>query len=167
MTGPAVMRTQPAPLLFSTGFGLLMAAAVATPADGPALLASAASAAAVGVGLAWRPASTVAVLAAAVALAASEPDVLYAALAGLSATVYLAVRHATGCRVVTTTRPMMLCALGFTAVAMSAGAWPAEVAWLPLVVPVALGVVYLLVLRPFVDRERWDTTSTRPPAGRL
>lgn len=167
MTGLAAMRTQPAPLLFSAGFGLLMAAAVAAPADGPALPAAAISAAAVGVGLAWRPAATAAVLAAAVALAVSEPDVLYAALAGLSATVYLAVRHAADCRVVTTTRPMMLCALGFTAVAMAAGVWPVEVAWLPLVVPVALGVVYLLVLRPFVDQERWDITPTRPPTGRL
>lgn len=35
------MRTQPAPLVFSTSLGLIMAAAVAAPADGPALVAAA------------------------------------------------------------------------------------------------------------------------------
>lgn len=162
MTGPVAMRTQPAPLLFSTVFGLLMATAVAAPADGPALLAAAASAAAVALGLAWRPASTAAVLAAAVALALSEPAVLFAALSGLSAALYLAVRHAAGHRVVTTTRPMMVCAFGFTMIAATAGAWPVVVPWLPLAAPVAIGVVYLLLLRSFVDHSRWNIAPTRP-----
>lgn len=157
------MRTQPAPLVFSTSLGLIMAAAVAAPADGPALVAAAISAAAVAVGPAWRPASTVAVWAAAAALALSEPDVLYAALAGLSAAVYLAVRHAAGTSVVTTTRPMMLCALGFTAAAMLVGFWQLTLPWVPLAAPVAVGAVYLIVLRPFVGRARWDVS----PAGEL
>lgn len=157
MTVEAIRRAQPAPRLFSTMFGLLMAAAVAAPADGPALLAAAISAVAVAAGLVWRPAATAAVLAAAAALALSEPEVLPAALAGLSAAVYLAVRHAgpPSCGVVTTTPPMMLCVLGFTAVALLAGSWPVALPWLPLIAPVAVGVGYLIVVRPFVHRRQW------------
>ncbi|AKS33911.1 hypothetical protein [Mycolicibacterium goodii] len=161
MTAEVRLRAQPAPLLFSTVFGLLMAAAVAAPADGPALLAAATSAAATAVGLAWRPAATGAVLAAATALALSQPDVVHAALAGLSAAVYLAIRHAAGSGVLTTTPPMMLCALAFTAIAMPVGLWPVTLPWLPLIAPVAVGVAYLAVLRPFVDPLRWEIAPTR------
>ena len=63
--------------------------------------------------------------------------------------------------VVTTTRPMMLCALGFTAAAMLVGFWPLTLPWVPLAAPVVVGAVYLIVLRPFVGRARWDVSPAR------
>src|SRR5690348_14430099 len=107
------MSAQPAPRSFSTVFGLLMAAAVAVPADGPALVAAALAALGVLAGLTVRPASSVAVLAAAAALTLSDPAPAYAALAGLSATAYLVIRYAADTPgVVTTTGPSMIGAVG-------------------------------------------------------
>lgn len=156
------MSAQPAPQAFSTVFGLLMAAATAAPADGPALVAAALAAGGVLVGLVFRPIATAAVVAAAAALALSEPEPVFAALAGLSATAYLVIRHAVGTpEVVTTTRPTMFTAIGFTVVGLATAAWPVTVPWLPLLAPPAVGVVYLLALRPFVEARRWAATRHR------
>lgn len=149
------MSSQPAPRMFSTVFGLLMAASSAGPAaaaGGPALLAAALGAVGVIVGLAARPVATGAVVAAASALALSPPAPLFAALAGLSAAAYLVIRHATP-SVVTTTRPTMLAAIGFTAAGLAAAAWPVSVPWLPLLAAPALAAVYLFAVRPYIGER--------------
>ncbi|ART69586.1 hypothetical protein BTO20_14190 [Mycobacterium dioxanotrophicus] len=152
------MPAQPAPRSFSTAFGLLMAAAVAVPADGPALVAAALAATGVLAGLMVRPVSSAAVLAAAAALALSDPAPAYAALAGLSATAYLVIRHAVETpAVVTTTVPSMACAVGFSVVVLTAAMVPLSVRWLPLLVPVAVAVLYVLVVRPFVRESTWGS----------
>ena len=146
------MSAQPAPRIFSTVFGLLMAAAAAAPADGPALLAAALAAFCVLAGLFIRPAATIAVLAALAALALSEPAPLFAGLSGLSAAAYLVIRHAVGVPdMVTTTRPTVLGATGFTLAGLVAVSLPAHVAWLPLLAPVAVATVYLLAIRHYLD----------------
>ncbi|MEV0671769.1 hypothetical protein [Mycobacterium sp. NPDC050441] len=150
------MSAQPAPRIFSTVFGLLMAAAVAVPADGPALVAAALTACGVLAGLFFRPASSAAVLAAAAALTLSDPAPAYAALAGLSATAYLVIRHAADIPgVVTTTGPSMIAAVGFSMAALAAALVPVSVRWLPLLVPLAVAVLFVLVTNPFIDRSRW------------
>lgn len=143
-------------------FGLLMTAATAAPADGPALLAAAAAGLCVLAGLAFRPVATAAVLVAAAALALAEPAPLFSALSGLSATAYLVIRHAVDTPdVVTTTRPTMLCAIGFTAVGLAAAAVPATLPWLPLLAPVAVAVLYLSAVRPYLDVRRWTSGRFR------
>ncbi|MDV3129628.1 hypothetical protein M1247_32315 [Mycobacterium sp. 21AC1] len=156
------MPRQPAPRTFSTMFGLLMAAATAAPADGPALAAAATAGVCVLAGLAARPFATAAVLAAVAALALAEPAPLFSALSGLSATAYLVIRHAVGTPdVVTTTRPTILCAVGFTAVGLAAVAVPATLPWLPLLAPVAAAAALVLAVRPYVDVRRWEVGSSR------
>ncbi len=153
----SMAAAQPVPRAFSTVFGLLMVAAAAAPADGPALLAAAVSAAGVAVGLLLRPAATVAVLATVAALALSDPPPLFAALSGLSATAYLVIRHAVGApAVVTTTRATVLSAIGFTATGVAAVMLPAGVPWLPLLAPLSVAGAYLVAIRPFLDNSRWE-----------
>lgn len=150
------MSAQPAPRSISTVFGFLMAAAVAIPAEGPALVAAALTAGGVLAGLYFRPAAGVAVLAAAAGLTFSDPAPAYAALAGLSATAYLVIRHAADIPgVVTTTGPSMIAAIGFSVAVLAAALVPVSVRWLPLLVPLAVAVLYVLVVHPFVDRARW------------
>lgn len=156
------MAAQPAPRTFSTVFGLLMAAATAAPADGPALVAAALAGVGVFAGLVVRPIATAAVVSAAAALALSEPEPVFAALAGLSATAYLVIRHAVDTpQVVTTTRPTMLAAVGFTMVGLGGAAWSVSVPWLPLLAPPAVAVAYLIVVRPFVEESRWTAGRYR------
>ncbi|MGV0744726.1 hypothetical protein [Mycolicibacterium sp. XJ870] len=157
------MSAQPAPRTFSTVFGLLMAGAAAATAEGSALVAAAVAGVGVLIGLWIRPAATAAVVAAAVSLALSEPAPLFAALAGLSATAYLVIRHAVETPdTATTTRQTMLAAIGFTAAGLAAAALPVSVAWLPLLAPPAVAVAYFLALRPFVDTGRWNAERYRP-----
>ncbi|MUL82525.1 MULTISPECIES: hypothetical protein [unclassified Mycolicibacterium] len=158
------MSAQPAPRISSTAFGLLMAAASAAPAsaDWPALLAALAGAAVL-IGLLYRPAATVAVLASAGALAMAEPAPLFAAVAGLSGTAYLVIRHAVEIPdVVTTTRPTMMCATVFTIAGLAAVALPAALPWIPLLAPVVAAGIFLLALRPFVDDRRWEAGRHGP-----
>ena len=98
----------------SAGFGVVMAAAAAVDAHGPALIAAAAAGVAVLAGLYVRAAATAAVLAVVCAIALSEPQPMLAALAGLSAAAYLVLRHAT------LTRPTVIGLVGFTALGMVA-----------------------------------------------
>jgi hypothetical protein len=144
-------------------FGLLMAGAAAVPAHGPALLAAVLAGVCVLGGVFLRPLATTAVLAAGTALALAEPSGLFAALSGLSATAYLVIRYAVGMPdLVTTTRPTMVGAFGFTAAGLVAVATPVALPWLPLLAPPAAAGVYLLALRPFIG-SRWHT----PHSGQL
>lgn len=145
---------QPAPLVFSTAFGLLMAAAAAAPADGVALIAAALSGVAVLVGVWVRAVTTIAVLLTIAALAVSNPSAWFAALSGLSAVAYLLVRHAAGPpAVVTTTWPSLIGAVGFSVAVLAATILPVQLPWLPLAAPLAVVGTYLLAVRPYLTRH--------------
>ncbi|MGE2717422.1 hypothetical protein ACQI4L_25465 [Mycolicibacterium litorale] len=126
-------------------FGVLMVAAVAYRADGPALVAAVASLAAVGVSAWWRPAATVAVLLTVAAAALDTTAPMATALAGLAAAAYLVLRHGNG----RATPATMLTAVAFALVATAVLLVPVAVPWLPLAAPLALLAVYVLALRPY------------------
>ncbi len=138
------MATQPAPLAFSTAFGLLMVAAAAINADRAAVVTAAVAVGAVLVGLRYRSAATLSVLLVVAVIVLSDPLGLYAALSGLSAAAYLVLRHAASLGVVTTTVPTVLGMVGFTLVGVVATAVPATLPWLPLVAPVAAVAIFVV-----------------------
>ncbi|TPG35210.1 hypothetical protein [Mycolicibacterium hodleri] len=136
----------------SFAFGLLMVAAATVQSDGSALAVSAAAFVAVVLGIASRMAATFAVVAAAVALALSSPSPVVAMIAGLAATAYLVLRHARGGdAAMALTAPTVLGALGLSVVAVLGAAVPAVLPWVPLVAPLAVVVIYLAVIAPFVS----------------
>lgn len=149
---------QPAPLVSSTAFGLLMVAAAAIHANRVGLVAAALAAAAVLVGIRYRTAATLSVLLVIVAVASTDAYPLYGALAGLLAAAYLVIRHAAGTSggVVTTTRPTVLGMVGFTLAGSLATIVPLSVAWLPLVAPAAVVGMFVLVTLPF-----WNAPAYR------
>ncbi len=120
-------------------FALTMLAAVALSAGGLALIPLGVSAAAVLVGQWECRAAVLAVVACAAALALSNPDAASAAMAGLAATAYLVLRHAT------LTPPTALGAVGFTTVAVAA-ATVGSFAWIPLLAPVLVIALFALVV---------------------
>lgn len=134
----------------SLAFGLLMVAAGAVQADGPALVASAIGLAAVLTGVLIRSVATLAVVATVLALALSEPSPAIVAIAGLGAAAYLVLRHARGGGDAVTV-PTMLGAVGLTVVAMLGAAIPLGLPWIPLVAPLAVIVVYAMVLGRFAS----------------
>jgi hypothetical protein len=158
---------QPAPLAFSTGFGLLMAAAAAVHADAPGSIAAALAVLAVLVGLRYRTAATLSVLLVVAAIVLSNPPPLLAALSGLSAAAYLVIRHAAGSGVVTTTRPTVIGMVGFTLVGAIATMIPLSAPWLPLAAPLAIVSIFLLVTLPFVRDQRRNPVELlgRGPGG--
>ena len=134
----------------STAFGLLMVAATGVESQhGPAFVAALLALGAVALGIAFRPAATVAVLLVVAAIALTDPTPLLAAVSGLAATLYLVLRHAGG-QVVTTSVPTLAAALGFTIVGLAATAFPLQLPWLPLLAPLAVLAIYLLATRPFL-----------------
>ena len=146
----------------SAGFGVLMAAAAAVDAHGPALVAAAIAGVAVLAGLYLRLAATAGVLAVVCAIALSEPQPLLAALSGLSAAAYLVLRYTT------MTGPTVIGLVGFTAVGVVATtAGTAGLSWLPLLAPVAAVVLFLLMTDPFARDERADDAAEaeRPALG--
>jgi hypothetical protein len=132
-------------------FGLLMVAAGTVQSEGPALVAASAALFAVVVGLMSSVAATLAVLITAVALALSGPSPALAAVAGVAATVYLALRHAEGHAPTFLSKPTLLGALGLSAVAVLASTVPLTLPWVPLVAPLAVVAIYVVVVAPFVD----------------
>ncbi len=147
---------QPAPLVFSTAFGLLMVAAAAVHAGRPGYAAAAIAVLSVLIGLRYRAAATLAVMLTVAVAVLSEPPQLFVALSGLSAAAYLVMRHAEG--IVTTTRPTVIGMVGFALVGVVATMTPLSVPWLPLVAPPAVVVIFALAMMPFVrGRHR------RPP----
>lgn len=126
-------------------FGVLMVAAVAYRADGPALVAAVAALAALTASGWWRPAAAVAVLltVSAVVLGPSAP--MPTALAGLAAAAYLVLRHNDA----RATPATMVAAVAFASAATAVVALPTQLPWLPLAAPIALLVGYALALRPY------------------
>jgi hypothetical protein len=150
---------QPAPLAFSTVFGILMAAACFVDADRPGLIAVALAVVAVLVGTVVPAAAVVAVLLTVVAIVLSDPPVLFAALSGLSAAAYLVVRYAVKAGVVTTTWPTVIGAIGFTVVGVVATSVPLHLAWLPVLAPPAALAIVALATRPFFGLRRVEPTK--------
>ncbi len=90
--GTLVMRN--ATHLLSTVCGLLMVVAAGIGTHGPARAIAWAAVVAVAVAVLLRPLATLAVLLTVVVIAATGPTAMVAAVAGLSAAVYLMLRHA-------------------------------------------------------------------------
>ena len=136
----------------STVFGLLMVAAAAVGSHGPPLVAGAAAVVAVGVGSAFRPAATVAVLLSVAVIVMSNPSHVLAALSGLCAAAYLVCRHAVGepAGVVIGSWPTVVAAAGFSFAGLVATSFPLELPWLPLAAPLAVLAIYVLATRPFL-----------------
>lgn len=135
--------------VLATAFGLMMVAAVALQADGPALVAAAVAAAAV-VGSVWSARlAVIAVVPAVAALALSDAAPIVAALAGLSATCYLAVRH--GGRGEAVTVPTMVAVLGASALGILATSIPVELPWAPLAAPLAVLGAFAIALRGLTE----------------
>lgn len=139
---------QPGARALSTGFGALMAATAGVHAHDAAAVISMLALAAVGAGLLFREAATGAVLLTVVALAVSGPPPVFAALSGLSAAVYLLLRHAAEAGMATMTRPTLIAMLGFTLAGVIATAVNIDLPWLPLLAPPAVVAIYVLALIP-------------------
>jgi hypothetical protein len=139
--------------LLATAFGLLMAGSAAAGAQGPAFVAGALALAAVGIGIVFRPAATLAVLLAVVTIALGGTPHLFAALSGLSAAAYLVCRHAVGphAAAVAGSAPTVVAALGFSFAGLVATSFPVQVPWLPLVAPLGVLAIYVVATRPFLN----------------
>ena len=141
--------------ILSTACGLLMVAAVGIGSHGPTLIAATSAAVAVTVAILFRPVATLAVLLTVVTIALSGPPATLAAVSGLSAAVYLVLRHAAGSAIGldSVSGATMVSAVGFTLVGLVATAFPLQLPWLPLLAPLAVLAIYLLATRPFLGDE--------------
>jgi hypothetical protein len=143
-------RQQAAGIL-STACGLLMVAAVGIGSHGPALFAATSAMVAVVAGALFRPVATLAVLLAVAVIALSDPAATLAAVSGLSAAVYLVLRHAAGgAGLDGVSGATLVGAVGFAFAGLVATAFPLQLPWLPLLAPLAVFAVYLLATRPFL-----------------
>lgn len=140
-------------LAFSTAFGLLMVGLAAVGAHGLAVPAAVSALAAVVVGLAYRPAATLAVLLSVATIAAAGSPHWFAALSGLCAAAYLVCRHAVGTStdVVLGNWPTVVGALGFTFAGLVATSFAVQLPWLPLAAPLGVLAIYVLAMRPFLS----------------
>jgi hypothetical protein len=136
----------------STVFGLLMVAAAAVGSHGPAVIAAAVAVVAVGAGIAFRPAATIAVLLSVAVILVSNPSHVLAALSGLCAAAYLVCRHAVGkpAGVVMGSWPTVVGAVGFSFAGLVATSFPLQLPWLPLAAPLAVLAIYVVATRPFL-----------------
>lgn len=128
----------------ATGFGLVMVAATAVQADDPALVVAGLAALTVLAGSVFRVCATVAVLLAGAVLVLADAPPELAALSGLTAAAYLALRHTA-----TASAPTVIGAVGFTALGLAAVSLPLQLPWVPLMAPVAVLALVVLVTRPF------------------
>ncbi len=141
-----------ATLAISTVFGVLMVGLAAVGTHGPALVAAVTALIAVGAGVVWRPAATIAVLLSVATLVASDPSVVFAAWSGLCGAAYLVCRHAAATPgAVMWSWPTAVAAVGFTCAGLVAAAFPLQLPWLPLAAPLGVLAIYVLATRPFVS----------------
>ncbi|MDQ1248025.1 MAG: hypothetical protein QG597_2397 [Actinomycetota bacterium] len=157
-TAPGGAPSQPAPLVFSTFFGLLMVLAGSGNGGVAAWIGAALALLAVVAGVFYRPSAVLAVIATAATLAVSDTSVLFAAACGLSATAYLVIRCAVpalaGLGVVTITAPTVIGMVGFGLAAVAAALLPWRLPWVPLLAPalvVGIVVVAWVVCAPAAD----------------
>lgn len=139
---------------FSTGFGALMVATAAWPADTPGLILLGLALLAVLVGVFLRPSSAVAVLLTAAALALSDTPVLFVAASGLCAAAYLVIRHSVGAGAAHLTVPTALGMVGFTLTGAVAAAAPLRLPWAPLLAPVLIAAIMVVIALPLLDDGR-------------
>ena len=158
-----IASNQPAPLAFSTAFGLLMVAAAAINTDRSGAVVAALAVGALVVGLRYRAAATLSVLLVVAVIVLSSPSALYAALTGLSAAAYLVLRHAASLGVVTTTGPTVIGMVGFTLVGVVATAVPVTFPWLPLVAPVVVVAIFVVATLPFLRAHPPASGGARAP----
>jgi hypothetical protein len=144
--------TQPGARALATVFGLLMVSSAALGSNGAAFGMGIAALIAAGVGLAYRPAATLAVLLTVCTVALSGPTAMLAAMSGLCAAAYLVCRYAIGTPVGTVlgSAPTAIAAVGFTFAGLVATAFPLQLPWLPLAAPLAVVAIYVLATRPFL-----------------
>ena len=142
-----------AALVVSTVFGVLMVGLAAVGSHGPAVVTAAAALIAVGAGVAFRPAATIAVLLSVATIVASNPSLVFAAWSGLCAAAYLVCRHAVGLPVgvVLWSWPTVIGAVGFTSVGLVATSFPLHLPWLPLAAPLGVLAIYVVATRPFMS----------------
>jgi hypothetical protein len=137
----------------STAFGLLMVAATALVAEGPALVGAALAVVAVAFGIRFAGAATLAVMISVVVALLADAPPMSTVLAGVAAAAYLVLRHANSVESIVTA-PTAVGALGFSAIGLGATVIPASVPWLPLVAPVAVLVSYVIVVKPLLAQRR-------------
>jgi hypothetical protein len=146
---------QPTVRILSTACGLLMVAAAAIGSHGATFAAAALATLAVLAGTMLRQVATLAVLLTVSAIILSNSAPALAAVSGLSAAVYLVLRHAagSGTGLATVSGPTMVGAVGFTFVGLVATAFPLQLPWLPLLAPLTVFAIYVLATRPFLRDE--------------
>lgn len=147
--------TQVVAQLLSTACGLLMVASVGVGTHGVARALAVSALIAVTAGILVRPIATIAVLLTVAVIALTGPAAIVAAVAGLSAAVYLVLRHgaASSIGLESVSATTLASALGFTLVGLVATAYPLQLPWLPLLAPLAVFATYLLATRPFLRDE--------------
>ena len=138
--------------ILSAAFGLLMVGTVGIGSHGPTLIAATSAMVAVLAGTLFRPVATLAVLLTVVVIALSDPAATLAAVCGLSAAIYLVLRHAagSGAGLDNVSGATLVGAVGFTFAGLVAAAFPLQLPWLPLLAPLAAFGVYLLATRPYL-----------------
>ena len=139
----------------STAFGLLMVGLVAVGSHGLAAAAAVLTLIAVGLGILFRPAATIAVLLVVATIVLSDPPQVLTALSGLCAAAYLVCRYAAGpsTRVVLRSWPTVIAAAGFTLTGIVATSFPLQLPWLPLAAPLGALAIYVLATRPFLGSD--------------
>jgi len=107
---------------------------------------------AVGAGVAFRSAATIAVLLAVVTIMLSGPPLVLVGLSGLCASAYLVCRYAAGSSAwaVMGSWPTAVAAVGFTFAGLAAASFPLQLPWLPLAAPLGALAIYALATRPFL-----------------
>ena len=138
--------------ILSAACGFLMVAVVGIGSHGPALIAATSAMVAVVAGTLFRPVATLSVLFTVGVIVLSSPVATLAALSGLSAAVYLVLRHAagSGAGLDGVSGATLIGAVGFGFAGLIATAFPLQLPWLPLLAPMAAFTVYLLATRPFL-----------------
>jgi hypothetical protein len=106
------------------------------------------------VGIRVRSASTLAVLLTALTLVLSSTPPLLVMIASLCATGYLVTSHLRTANTVAPTRITVLAAVGFDLVAAAPRLHPFDVAWLPLLAPLALLSAFAIVMYPYLRYSR-------------
>ena len=136
----------------SAAFGLLMVAATALVAEGPALVGAGLAVVAVAFGIRFAGAATLAVMISVVVALLADAPPMSTALAGVAAAAYLVIRHSNSVESVVTA-PTAVGALGFSAIGLGATVIPVSVPWLPLAAPVAVLVSYMIVVKPLLAQR--------------
>jgi hypothetical protein len=138
--------------ILSATCGLLMVGAVGIGSHGPVLVGAVSALIAVLAGTVVRQVATLAVLLTVAVIAFSDPSATLAAASGLSAAVYLVLRHAagSGAGLDGVSGATLVGAVGFAFAGVVATAFPLQLPWLPLLAPLTAFAVYLLATRPFL-----------------